>query len=219
MLDSRYDVAEASGKRAAILMRPTERHRDFQLIALAEDLLIDELIADVCRPPGVDRGSQHRLAFRKGFFGGQSAWHVQFTTGPVFLGAQAAHVGDDLIDLTRTQDAAEGRHDLRKPASGAAIADYRSPVPRVFRGRLVTSIEMRERIGLDETRCGFRCALTIGTMTGGAGRLINFSSRMKAELLWDVFRVRPPRCGEQRNEKKGPRSDGEWEAKLTTASM
>ena len=102
--------------------------------------------------PGVGGTGDNDFVFGECFFGDEGTGKVQLARGVVVgVLAEAAHVGDDVVDLVIGNEIAEGRHDLRQAAGRSAVDDGGLPVA-VGLGRCSGAIgEVRPGIGAPNT--------------------------------------------------------------------
>src|SRR5437762_3429474 len=89
----------------------------------------------------------------------------------MLVGAEAAQIGDNVIDLLRRQQLSPYRHDFGKAARRPAVRDHVFPGGVGFWRGLIAPGEIGESIGPLESRGGLRSAPAIAAMTSGTRRL------------------------------------------------
>src|SRR5579871_1430493 len=120
MLVAHADIPQAACQAAARPGRPRIRQGNLELVALAERLLIVDLVVDPAGAGGIDLRREDHFALRKRLLRHQGSRHIELAHRPPGLAAQAAQVLDHLIDLPSIEHPFEGRHDLGKAARGTA---------------------------------------------------------------------------------------------------
>ena len=156
-----------------ILILVVQREIDFKLVLHSEALFVNVVGDEAGRATGVRCGGDDELVFGIGLFGDQSARQIEFAPRLVWIWAEFAQVGDDVVDRPRRKQPAKCRHDGGEATRRAAVNDDGFPRGVWFGGRSGALREIRKCVRVFELRAGLGSAFSQIAVTGDAAGLVD----------------------------------------------
>ena len=188
-----------------ILVLKLQRNVDLDLIFYSEALLVNDVHAHARSSPGIDCAGDYNLVFGKSLFCNQRAWQIQLASRPVLVGAQGAQIGDDVVDLLRTQQLSPYRHDFREAARRPAMHDHVFPDGVRFGRSLIAPGEIGEGVRPHESRSRLRSAPPVAGVTSDTSRL---EDALTVPNIWRLT-VFQGLCEQQKSVRHEERAKGD----------